>query len=354
MHLFKKDIFSVQNPIFSKLSNVDKERFSELLKKHYPGLLIKEIYQIGAFEINSNNWKIVSDEAVFILKRADVHKLAPLSAQAQWTARLEESLFPTLRFFKNKGGQLISNDKNFIYCLTYFEEGLYFGSSLQEWPELIANQRRLYDYSLKDNSFDSLTFPSRNFFTIEEDQLIGKLKSYPDLKDVSKLHLSVVIEEYEKLQHVFHAAKNKLNSKVFHVDIHPHNLIFNQHKLILFTDFESFQLTTVEVSLGFGLYKCIRQLLTIEENLTDQRCIEILSLLKMQFHSGFPEHNFIELFVLGKIDVLKRILYILKELTETGQSKWLFILQTQLIALEEINEIVRILSLTDQRNYDKL
>jgi tRNA A-37 threonylcarbamoyl transferase component Bud32 len=349
MHLFKKDTFSVKDPLFSKLGDPDKAGISAIVKKIYPDLLIKDAYQVGAFEINSNNWKIESDNGAFIFKRASLNKSQPLAAQARWTARLEESSFPTLKFLKNRQGQLISQDENFIYCLTYFEGGKYFGSSFEEWTELMAYQKKLYDYTLKDPSSGSSDIPVRTFFTSDEDQLITKLKSPIELKEISSMQLSLVTSEYDKMRKIFQENKKKYHTKVFHVDIHPHNLIFDSNRLILFTDFESFQMTTVEVSLGFGLYKCLRQLLSIEEHQEALKLTESLGFFKAEFQARFPEHNFKELISLAKIDILKRVLYILKELSETGQSKWLFILQTQLISLEEVNEIQRILSLSEKK-----
>jgi thiamine kinase-like enzyme len=349
MHLFKKDTFSVKDPFFSKLGDPDKAWISAMVNKFYPDILIKDVCQIGAFEINSNNWKIKSDKGDFIFKRAARDKAVALVAQADWTVSLEESSFPALKFLKNRQGQLISEDENFAYCLTYFIDGKYFGSSFEEWAELTAYQKKLYDYTLKDPSPVSFDIPVRTFFTSDEDQLITKLKSQIELKEISSTQLSLVMAEYDKMKRGFQEGKKKYHTKVFHVDIHPHNLIFDRNHLILFTDFESFQLTTVEISLGFGLYKCLRQLLTIEENLQESKLIESLRFFKAQFQTQFTGHDFKELIALGKIDVLKRILYILKELSETGQSKWLFILSTQLMALEEINEIERILSLIEKK-----
>ncbi|MBA3704877.1 MAG: hypothetical protein H0W84_02945 [Bacteroidetes bacterium] len=335
--LFKENIFSVKHPTFSPLKDFDKTELSEIIKKHYPSLIITGIEKIGAFEINSNNWKIESGLESFILKKVDISKSEALSTQADWTSQLQTYAFPTLRFLKNKEERLISTEGNDVYCITYFEDGHYFGSSYDEWIDLLRNLKLLFDYSAKYKSSSSL-IPSRIFFTSDEDQLIAQIKFFPEIKNITNTQLSLIIEEYKQLKQIFQA--KKLKHSVFHIDIHPHNLIINNNKLILLTDFESFQVTTTEVSLGFGIYKCMRQLLTLEND--PLRIKERILELKIQFETIFPGYDFIELLTLGKIDILKRLLFILKEILDKKEPKWLFMLGTQLDSLEEINKITKL------------
>lgn len=343
MDLFKKDIFSAGSPIFTKLNAQDTAPFELLIKKYYPLNEIFDVHKIGAIEINSNNWKVSADKGDFILKRAEIHKSAALTAQAEWTAALEKKGFPTVQFLTNKNGRLMTQDGDYIYCLTYFKEGIYFGSDLNQWGDLVTNSRVLFNYALQDNTPVSSDIPSRVFFTPEEEILINKLRSLPSIQEISPEQLSILLKEYDSLKENFLSQKNTLHRKIFHVDLHPHNLIYNKNNLTLFTDFESYQLTSIEISLGFGLYKCIRQLLSMEEYTNEAELTKPLQNLKADFLFKFPDHNLGELIALGKIDVVKRILYILHELLENGQSKWLFILKTQLVSIEEINTIKKIL-----------
>jgi len=344
MQLFQKDLFSEKSPSFTRLNIPARSELTTIIRLNYPDLVINEIYQTGSFGINSNNWKIETDKEIFIFKRATINKLASLSAQAQWTTKLENRSFPTLRFLKNKDEKLISKDKEFVYCITYFEDGQYFGSSIEQWPELMRYLEKLIDHSLKNCTSGSLNFPAREFFSADEERLIAELNTFPEIDGLSGEEFSFILKEYEEVKSVFNNSKKKLTRGIFHTDIHPHNLIFKNNHLKLFTDFESFQFTTIEISLGFGLYKCMRELLTIGENHIEKQLQKVIDLLQDQFKKNFPGYNFKELIVLGKIDVLKRILYIIKELIENGRSQWLFILPTQLASMKEINKIENVLS----------
>ncbi|MES2140615.1 MAG: hypothetical protein V4511_12985 [Bacteroidota bacterium] len=342
MNLFAKNVFSVQSPQFSKLTNSETAELSSIIQKNYSDLIVLEIYAIGTFGINSNNWKIITNKEIFILKRATINKHEVLSLQAEWTSDLSASNFPTVRFMKNKAGKLISTQEQHIYCMTYFENGQYFGSFMEDWNDLIYNLKNLFDYCIKDNSIPLHKFPKREFFTPEEDNLIDQLKLFNNVKGIPIKQIAWIITEYEKSKKNFQL--NQYNTTIFHTDLHPHNLIFNDHKLILLTDFESFQLTPLEVSLGFGLYKCLRQLFAVMQDHQELQLQASLNKFKDQFVQFFPEQNFKELIKLGKVDVLKRLLYIVNEILEKGESKWLFIFQIQVTSLDEINELERLLS----------
>lgn len=334
MQLFQKNIFSVSEPVFTKLSVHNQLQLTSTIELFYPGLVIKEIYTVGAFEINSNNWKIETDKGSYIFKRSDPGKLKTLTAQAAFTSILRNNSFPTLDFVKNKSDQLISCDDQFVYCLTHFTNGKYFGTSASEWKSLVCKLKSLSDLCINENKPREI--PSRIFFTEEENHLVKKLSTYPDLPAVSHKQLSDVIEEYQALYSFFKGSSNLSTTGIFHVDIHPHNLIFEDDTLLLLTDFESFQYTNVEVSLGFGLYKCMRQLLAVEE---ESRRELLIRRLNSEFEAQFKDVTLNDLLYYAKADVLKRILYILRELLEQNDSKWLFVLETQLMSLEEIDEI---------------
>ena len=338
MNLFKKNIFSTPSPTFSKLADSETGDLISIINNNYPALQVKEIHRIGAFELNSNNWKIITNQEEYILKRAPLEKLEALKSQAEWTSELSSTDFPTLHFLKNSRNEIISIDKQYIYCMTVFKSGDYFGASLNEWSDLMCHLKKLYDYSLKTTQ--SSILPKRLFFTEEENQLIQKVKANDNIKQQD---IETIVFEYEKMKLIYNQNKHQYNTAVFHVDIHPHNLIFHNNKLLLLTDFEAFLTTTVEISLGFGLYKCARQLLAINESNTKKELTEIVHKLRTQFESHFPKNNFKDLLVSAKIDVLKRLVYILRELSEKGESKWLFIFQTQLDSLEEINQLEKIL-----------
>jgi hypothetical protein len=339
MTLFKKNMFSVSEPKFSEINPESTKTLTEIINRNYPDLILKKIFNIGAFEINSNNWKVETDKGTYIFKRSDISKINALTAQAEIAHNLTKQKFPTIEFVKNADGKLISNDGDYVYCLTHFKNGNYFGSSIEEWKSLVFHLKSLFDYSSANKNIHSSALPCRTFFTEEENILIEKLYRGFKSEHITEKELLSLIKEYEQLHLNYHEISIPINTGIFHVDIHPHNLIFENNKLILLTDFEGFQLTNLKVSLGFGLYKCMRQLLTLV-NSTNRN--DLIHQMNGEFQKSF-DLSLKELLIYGKIDVIKRILYILKELVEKGESKWLFVLETQLVSINEINEIVKII-----------
>jgi len=338
MHLFQKNIFSENTPQFTKLDASSFKGLAAIIDRHYPGLDIKEIAATGAFEINSNNWKVVTDNGTYLFKRSDLSKLNALTAQAEIAAKLKAKGIPTLEFVPGSEGKIICSDGEHVYCMSVFEEGNYFGSSEAQWKELLSHLADLFHSCSRIATADTNAIPVRNFLTAEEDALTGLLKSMPQTEHINEEQLAFVTAEYELLAE----KRDTLPAPgIFHVDIHPHNLIFKGNRLALLTDFEAFQVTIPEISLGFGLYKCMRQLLAICDE--RERSSAIWRMQK-EYEQAFSSHTLYDLLRLGKADVIKRILYILKELTETGTSRWLFALDIQLASLYEINAIRRLLN----------
>ncbi|MCW3102564.1 MAG: hypothetical protein JWO09_1004 [Bacteroidetes bacterium] len=337
MHLFQKNIFSENTPQFTRLESSSQNELAAVINRHYPRLTIREIAVAGAFEINSNNWKVVTDNGTYLFKRSDLSKLDALTAQSAITADLKAMGIPTLEFVPDSGGKIICSDGKHAYCLSVFQEGNYFGSSEEQWKELLTHLAALFQSCRTIDAGNFTGIPVRSFFTSEEDQLIDFLKTLPEIKQINKEQLAFVIAEHELLAQ----KKDPLPAPgIFHVDIHPHNLIFKENRLVLLTDFEAFQLTVPEISLGFGLYKCMRQLLAVcEESERDSAIRRV----QKECETIFSSHTLYGLLQLGKADVIKRILHILKELTETGASRWLFALEIQLASLYEINAISRLL-----------
>ena len=67
--IFEPDIFSNQIPVWNRISESEVNLFKDLCK-HIPKLYILEIaavYYSGAFEINSNNYRIESTDGKSIL-----------------------------------------------------------------------------------------------------------------------------------------------------------------------------------------------------------------------------------------------------------------------------------------------
>lgn len=341
MVVFEKNIFSVPTPVFSPVSASEKRELIQVIETLFGEFKINEVLRVGAMELNSNNWKVETENGDFILKRSALTKLETLTHQALWTSQLSATSYPTVQFIPSKSGALLGSDSAFSYCLTRFKKGTYYGGTLGDWTDLLSNLKKLFDYSLSQTqNFDS--FPKRSYFTADDDKLVSNLKNVAGIEGIKKEQLTRILTEYERAKIKYSELKHA--QSVFHVDVHPHNLIFNDSLLNLLTDFESFQLTDPEISLGFGLYKCMRQLFTLEEFPTSIDQKKMAEVLKNEFETFFPQKNLANLLIQGKADVLKRLLYILKELTESGNSKWAFMFPVQFSSLDEIDELEKLVS----------
>ena len=117
-----------------------------------------------------------------------------------------------------------------------------------------------------------------------------------------------------------------------HIDLHPHNIAVSEKEMYLL-DLEAIQLSSISRSLGFAIYKLVRQSVA---NGTDIK----------NFYNFFNGNTFLdfldqvnltkdELKVAATQEVLRRI-FILIDLLKQGDSNWAFVLPMHLNGLSEI------------------
>jgi hypothetical protein len=215
--------------------------------------------------------------------------------------------------------------------------GNYFEPSIHEWEELIINLRRMVEHTTKTPA--PIKIPEREYFTTQEASIISWLKNKRFSKWVTPQQQGRLVEFYDKLFKFYDAQHQGWKRGVFHMDIHPHNMIFKNKKLAAFTDFESFQKSILEVSVGFSIYKCLREMIAAEG--WQGRKMRMLDDYESVFSRYFQSDSFAFYIQLGQIDVLKRALFILGELAEKGDSSWLFMFETQFVCLEEAEALIR-------------
>lgn len=299
---------------------------------------MSQVSAVSAFGVNSQNWKISTDRGAFILKRVGRAKAKTLERQADWTQRLRASGFPTARFYPDRKKALVCLRGPHAWCLTYFEKGSYLGNSSERWGHLLSSERRLAAYCVRNSPKDfGRRAGSRDFFTPQEAALMRRLRRFPKGTGLGRAQTEYVAAKYDLLRNVHRMDQKKLRRAVFHVDIHPLNVLFRGDRLSLLADFDSFRMTTLEISLGFSVFKCARELLVGSTGATFKKR---LAGLEKIFRGKMAGRSLTDLLVYGQMDVLKRLLYVVGEMLERGNSRWRFMLGTQFAGLMEIDAML--------------
>jgi hypothetical protein len=342
--LFKKNAFSVKTPRFLQTPRKVAEEIASVLGKCYPRIEPVNILAVTAFGVNSRNWKIETPRGSHILKKAESRKGIMLNRQAEWATSLRRSGFPAPEFTLGKNGLFVSRFGSSAYCLSRFETGNYFGSRPEEWGELVCHHRRLVDFSVANSEkLKRHRFAARDFFTTQDTHTIKRLANGAAIPGLTRRQVDYIRLLHEKLSREYRKKRMGMRRTIYHIDVHPHNLIFRAGRLKLLVDLESFQWTWLEISLGFSLYKCARELI-VAEPAASRPSAKLVGLLRKDFERRFPEHSFSELLLLGQMDVLKRFLWIIHDLLNHGSSRWHFMLATQYAGLREIDAIREIMN----------
>ena len=72
--LFQPDHFSKKEPSYVKVDSKEKEGIMDLITRHYIcDSNLQTVLRIGALEINSNNYKIITGKSNYILKHFRSH-----------------------------------------------------------------------------------------------------------------------------------------------------------------------------------------------------------------------------------------------------------------------------------------
>lgn len=323
MKLFRRGYFSVPRPGFAPLNAEEARPVREALAAHYPGLRPRAIARVKAFGLNSGNWKFSSGGETFILKRAGLEKTALLK-QAHWTQALSDSGFPTIKFILDARFTLVARDKKYQYCVSRYEGGAYLGKSMKRWGDLLKKEEELLRWCRSHPA--KAGWPRREFLT-EEEQFTAKRITRGWLSAEDSAYVRRKYAELLALQ------KRGLRRGVFHIDIHPLNVLFRGDKLVLLLDFDSFCLTTVEVSLGFSLFKCARELLVGLPPAAFRRRVRLMDRMVGDRFG----RSFLELLSYARLDLMKRLIGVH---SAGPSSSWAFMLETQLLGLKEADAMI--------------
>lgn len=336
--LFRPNAFSRRTPQFSAANEAETQSIHRLLHEAYPRIAATDILRVGAFELNSQNWRIHSARGDFILKCVEAARHTALAAQAFVCHELQQGGLAVPEFEPDRFGNLVAQHEGRAFCVTHFVSGEYFGADRAQWHELLILCASLMKRCALLEP--AATLPHMVFFSPDDVQTVNTLQGGAEIRGLDREGKELIFELFQMAHSHYQGQSNQSGRGIFHVDIHPHNLICSGAEVALLTDFESFRVTDPFHSLGFGLFKCLRELLV--------DCSEpmpaLLGKLKEDCARVFPAHTLRSLIEAARADLLRRALSITRELIRSGQARWEFMLETQLTGLAETQHLCAILS----------
>jgi hypothetical protein len=353
LKLFQPDIFSKPHPEFIPVLGGIFDNVIALLGTHYsikPNS-IKEIKQVRGNELNSNNFKVETTAGTFNVKKNVLHKdiseLTRIFKLANWLHEQGHLFFETIPC--NNGNLIVEQDAAF-WCVSEFVEGRYFsGGGLDE---LESVGRRIGELQSILRAVPDILRPQKeiDLFPVDGKRLID------EAFDIRKSWAAIFGKEYAAILEdnwdlmLFSCAL--INSKrevilrsgaqACHYDLHPHNILINDHNVVTFVDPDSLLIANPDVGIAFSIYKLMKQSMISLASYNDpENKSEYAKDLFLSIREKYPftKEATCNLYVFALAEIFRRILVILRLSLHEKDKSWNYVLPIHFEGIKE-SEII--------------
>lgn len=348
--LFGRDQFSDSLPVFSLVSGDKRAEVVDILKLYDLSLDLDSLVvsQVGSFEINSNNFLLECNEQSFILKLHN-HLPEELVADLEKQSTLNMQLYKigascAAPIVSNSGKYLSSGGFNHSVSLTSYVDGSYF-TGLEEL-NTIGEDVGLFHAQLN-----------------KIEQTVPFVKQYPFIPKENIESFETVLDDFHSiLPHLNHKSQNLLNESLgylniiwedvkfimdyskesdvslFHLDLHPHNMIMGKEGVRAFIDLDSLVLGPMDIMIGFSSFKLVRQAICHRLKFGSVSPSELLNSYLGGIYVHLPklEQSRAKIKNFARAEVCRRIAIIFRLNLVDNNPIWNHVLDIQLRGLQEI------------------
>jgi len=308
-------------------------KYVSLVKAHYPNSLRnpRSIDQVKAYEINSRNFKIVSDSGSFLLKEFLTTRNASKILKIVHRCFLDEAKVPEI--IKTAKGKLSVKTDGKIYCLFAYHEGRKFDGTIQQIREAGKNLAILHN-SLKKQEYKIEENPA--YRLLAEKEFLGIQGMLDMKKRKNKFDFSVMkmLKNFKEL-----STDNKtqlegqgLPKQMIHGDFHPGNTVFKGDKLMTILDFGNMHFSERIKDVAFSCHRFTRHTPSPLHSMTNFLCS-----YRSESELSSKEVDSIPHFIVR--EALRRISYILRSHYFEDCKTWDFELRKHLGILEEAKDL---------------
>lgn len=342
MELFIQDKFSFKKPTWNRVTDDVSRKITLDLPSSLVTHLgtIKSIYISRATEINSKNIMIEGVHNSLIIKKFEKKNKKELDNKIVIYKKIKEKNLPGPQIINTNVGYFFDMSNNELGIALEYIKGNYFNGAKNELEKTSLSISKLMDgtRSIKLDSHNiEHIFPSNSGELIEL-----FMKSLPIFKQFTNTERSFIKENYKKISLIEKdileriSIFDNINFELLHRDIHPHNILINKSNVVLI-DTESILPTKWPIAIGFAAFKLLRQFCV--RNTLDNHNVNLMHKFvhNLVRTIDIDESEYEILFLGAKIEILRRILVIMKGNLNNNISPWNSVLDIQIRALFEIN-----------------
>lgn len=343
MDLFKKDIFSDYKPAWSDTNILHDDigqAFVKEIKANYSLIRddIMKIRSLKGFDINSSNFILSTPTTEIILKVSNDNTNDYFLKFSELERARREYELPIPQTFLNNDNCVFTNFGNKKIILSEYKSGNFFKGGESEFKLLNNSIQKIIDYS------DKIDINSKNELKFDGDLFHSHLSKIFNnnlncSEELASKYSDILYENYQNILDSLIEVKefcfNKFDQSVYHIDLHPHNIIMSEFECTLI-DIDSFHKISLSQFIGFTLFKLIRQQRSHGiNNFFANDFINLLNIHDSQEH----ELTYKSLRIHALQEILRRLSIIFEQNLYTGESKWNSVIPLHLNGLKECNII---------------
>ena len=342
--LFKKDIFS-QEIIWSKKNLINQEKFFLLKfffeKKKYGKFTY--IRQREGLEANSQNFKIKIKNNIYFLKKWSRNLT---SQKIDLILKFNQDLYDinclVPKIIKIDRCTKFKLAEDYWTLYSFIEANHYSGSNNEisnlaiAMGEFFKILKRVKKNKVLKNKF--------KYYNLKSKDILTKIrKNKKNLETIFGTKLGQQVRNNLKLIENIYLLNSKKNNlpktyQIAHFDLHPHNILVKNQKIVTFLDIESCAKMNPGYALAFSCLKICKQTI-VEKKIKDLKKIkEQVEIFRSNVSKSYPEVNilFPHFFYFSTSEVLRRIIIIFEQ-NLNGIKTWNKVLKIQMDHLSEAN-----------------
>jgi len=336
---FQPDYFSVTSINYSSVPLKSLHEIENILKERFPIVEgVMDAKNLSGLDINSSNIKITSKTGNYILKYWSSKDSDRISQICRMLLHLNSEGISVPVPLTTMENEFVFEFKKGNVTLFNYLGGEIFQPMFSDLQSYFASISNLF-ISLRKFNDDS-----KNYNLYPDPELISNTLNRAVMNDSSKLEIRFP-GDFIKLKEIHRKLLSDLesystithnNEKQFsHYDLHPKNILKQKKDNYAFLDFESCAISDPNIAWGFTLIKILRQVMAGSQVILDPIIVGKKSLDLIQ-DQKFADMLTVPLLpVFGRVELMRRLTYIIDEFEHYNSETWLSVLPIQVQLLRE-------------------
>lgn len=348
IRLFQPDIYSSTEPSFVVVPPNTVAKAERALKNHYGhlGSVIGPSFRPRGAQINSSNTLVHLASGPVIVKQIPNRNTTAIEFRLEVADRLRRVGVPLPEIHSSTDGSRVVFDEDCAWVVLGFVKGTYFRGGRTELASvsIAVSQLRTglaqIGCSIADNSV-----PVPDYADWELLENLSRRRG--DWNLIFREHVMLFSSSWdllcECLSRVLSVRDHLKGFGLCHIDLHPHNVIMKDGVVVGIIDLDSIRLASIPVFEAFTAYKLLRQSLSLSrppENLGESRQVVDMFLQEAAALKAFG----LAPSVLAQAEILRRLLYILREAVYANDRTWMHVLPVHVAGIVESEALFRVSS----------